>query len=151
MDYQHVQWGWFAPPTAILFAVVLVPMVAGRDEVGTALIGGIVLFMAVILAVVVWFSRLATIVVAGTLEVTFGLWGRGWPRREFDLAEVTVVGEAASPWWYGFGVRKVPNGTMYNIWGLRAVDVALPDGKVFRIGTDDPEGLLAAISLSRSR
>ena len=64
---------------------------------------------------------------------------------------MTIGGEAHSPWWYGFGVRKVPHGTMYNAWGLRAVDVGLPDGKVFRVGTDDPEGLLTAISLSRPR
>jgi hypothetical protein len=40
---------------------------------------------------------------------------------------------------------------MYNVWGLDAVEVELSSGKVFRIGTNDPENLLAAISLQIKR
>ncbi len=49
-------------------------------------------------------------------------------------------------WWYGWGVRKVPGGWMYNVWGYDAIELELASGKVFRIGTDDPDGLLAALT-----
>ena len=42
---------------------------------------------------------------------------------------------------------KIPDGWMYNVWGLDAIDVVDETGKVFRIGTDDPENLLAVLSL----
>jgi hypothetical protein len=36
---------------------------------------------------------------------------------------------------------------MYNVWGLDAVEFELSSGKVFRIGTDEPEEPLAVLSL----
>ena len=49
-------------------------------------------------------------------------------------------------WWYGYGVRKVPNGWMYNVAGLDAVELELGEDRVFRIGTDDPAALMAALT-----
>tara|TARA_B100000959_G_scaffold278425_1_gene336741 strand:- start:483 stop:926 length:444 start_codon:yes stop_codon:yes gene_type:complete len=48
-------------------------------------------------------------------------------------------------WWYGWGIRLTPHGWMWNISGLSAVQLTYQDGKSFRIGTNDPEGLLAAL------
>ncbi len=49
-------------------------------------------------------------------------------------------------WWYGFGIRLIPHGSLWNAWGLDAVELDLATGKVLRIGTDEPEALLAAIT-----
>ena len=49
-------------------------------------------------------------------------------------------------WIYGWGIRRLPGGWMYNVWGLDAIELDLVSGKRFRIGTDDPDGLLAAIT-----
>ena len=43
-------------------------------------------------------------------------------------------------------MRKIRNGWMYNVWGLDAVQLELQSGKSFRIGTDDPDGLVAALN-----
>ncbi len=40
-----------------------------------------------------------------------------------------------------------PWGWMFNVSGLDAVDIELKDGGRFRIGTDEPEELVRAISL----
>ena len=48
-------------------------------------------------------------------------------------------------WWRGWGIRHVPRGWMYNIAGRDSVELELQSGNVFRIGTDDPDGLLAAL------
>ena len=47
---------------------------------------------------------------------------------------------------YGFGIRYVFDGWMWNVSGLDAVQLTLPDGKHFRIGTDEPKALEAAIN-----
>ena len=49
-------------------------------------------------------------------------------------------------WWYGWGLRWIPGGSMYNVWGFDAVELELRSGKVFRIGSDEPDALLAALS-----
>ena len=35
---------------------------------------------------------------------------------------------------------------MYDIWGLDAVELDLQSGKKFRIGTDEPDALIAALT-----
>jgi hypothetical protein len=49
-------------------------------------------------------------------------------------------------WWYGFGIRLIPHGSLWIVWGLDAVELNLVTGKVLRIGTDEPGALLAAIA-----
>ena len=46
---------------------------------------------------------------------------------------------------YGWGLRWIPGGTLWNVWGRDAVEVGLVSGKRFRIGTDDAEALDLAL------
>jgi hypothetical protein len=48
-------------------------------------------------------------------------------------------------WWYGWGIRLTPHGWLFNVGGLDAVELELASGRKFRIGTDEPQGLLNAI------
>ena len=147
MDYRHTQWGYFAIWTvAILVPVVVVTLVAGDDEPWADVL--IVLLVLLITALVFWFSRLTVTVRGGVTVAEFG-WG--WPRKAVDLAGVSDVRKVRNHWYYGFGIRKVPNGWMYNVSGLDAVELQLPTGKVFRIGTNDVEQLFGALSIQIKR
>ncbi len=84
----------------------------------------------------------------GQVRAAFG-WG--WPRRTVDLADVVSARQVRNTWIYGWGIRKIRNGWMYNIWGFDAVELELSSGKVFRIGTDDSEGLLQGLGQSTNR
>jgi hypothetical protein len=42
-----------------------------------------------------------------------------------------------------------PGFRLYNVSGLDAVELHLKSGEIRRIGTDDPQGLAAAIEQSR--
>ena len=46
----------------------------------------------------------------------------------------------------GWGIRKVVGGWMFNVAGLDAVELGLSKGGLFRIGTDEPDQLLEAIT-----
>jgi len=48
-------------------------------------------------------------------------------------------------WYYGWGIRLTPHGVLYNVSGFYAVELRLRTGKEFRIGTDVPQELDAAI------
>ena len=141
MVYRHVQWGW-----------VFLVGIAGVVIIGASLLGDartsefvkvlFVLLAAAGVAMMTFLSRLVVTVDDHYVTVMFG-WG--WPRKVFALDDITTVRAVRNRWWYGFGIRKVPTGWMYNVRGLDAVDLALSSGKSFRIGTNDVEGLLAAL------
>lgn len=66
-------------------------------------------------------------------------------QKTIDLNTVTGVEPVKNKLIYGIGIRCIPNGRMYNIAGMEAVELSLKDGKVIRIGTDEPERLAEAI------
>ncbi|MEA2023096.1 MAG: hypothetical protein U9N79_02265 [Actinomycetota bacterium] len=147
MEYRHTQWGYTALPTIIFFAV-MVPIAAADDDVSVTINVAMVAFIVVLLAVVLLFSRLEVTVSDGRIVAAFGF---GRPHREIELADVTAVRQVRNTWIQGWGIRKITGGWMYNVWGLDAVEVELSTDSVFRIGTNDPENLLAAISLQIKR
>jgi len=147
MEYAHTQWGYLAIPTFLLFAVVI-PIIAADDETTVAITAMLIVFTIALLAIVLLFSRLEVSVSNGRIVTAFGF---GRPHREIELADVTAVRQVRNTWIQGWGIRKISKGWMYNVWGLDAVEVQLSSGDVFRIGTDDPENLLAAISLQIKR
>jgi hypothetical protein len=59
-----------------------------------------------------------------------------------DIASVAVVRDS---WLNGFGIRMRPGFRLSNLSGLDAVKLRLNSGDVRRIGTDDPQGLAAAL------
>jgi len=145
MEYRHTQWGYFAALTV----VVLVPVVAAVTADGDPWAGAMVALVALLIAaVVLWFSRLTVTVEGGYVRAEFGM---GKPRKSIDLDGVTAVRQVRNHWYYGFGIRKVPNGWMYNVSGLDAVELHLTSGKVFRIGTDDVDQLFGVLSIQINR
>jgi phosphotransferase system glucose/maltose/N-acetylglucosamine-specific IIC component len=147
MEYRHAQWGFLAIPTLLLFAVVI-PITASDDEATVAITALLIVSTIALLGIVLLFSRLEVTVSDGRIVTAFGF---GRPHREIDLADVTAVRQVRNTWIQGTGIRKISGGWMYNVWGLDAVEVDLSSGNVFRIGTDDPENLLATISLQIRR
>ncbi len=147
MEYQHTQWGYTAIPTFLFFAV-MVPMTATDNESSTLFAAAMGVFTIVLLGVVLLFSRLEVTVSDGRIVAAFGF---GRPHREIELTDVTSVRQLRNSWIQGWGVRKISDGWMYNVWGLDGVELELASGKVFRIGTNDPENLLTVIALQINR
>lgn len=141
MAYRHVQWGYITIPTLLLF--VLVDWFSFLADDSPWIIASILAFEAVLLGTVLWFSRLEVAVDHESVTAAFG---NGRPRRRFARSDIVGVRAVRNKWYYGLGVRIVDNGVMYNVWGLDAVELELESGKVFRIGTDDSQGLLASLS-----
>jgi len=74
----------------------------------------------------------------------------GWPRRRIELDAVAAARHDQNSWGFGWGVRKIRNGWMFNIAGSDAIELTLRSGRVFRIGTDQPADLSAAIELAQT-
>ena len=147
MRYQHTQASYLAVLVliglVILFGFVLL-LADGEEPASLAVLGASFLVVG---AVVVWFNWLTVVVDAGRVTVSFG---RGWPRRVIEVRDITAFRPVRNKWWNGAGIRRVPGGWMYSVWGLDAVEVEQSNGKKFRIGTDEPDDLVAALAAHTS-
>jgi len=88
------------------------------------------------------FYNLSVVIRDRTLTAAFGV---GLIRKRFHLDEIRSARAVRNPWYYGWGIRLTPHGWMFNVSGLEAVELELASGRRFRIGTDEPHRLAAAI------
>ena len=77
------------------------------------------------------------------IRMSFGL---GLFRKRIPLSRVVSCRTVRNRLWYGFGIRYVFGGWMWNVSGMDAVQLTYEDGHHFRIGTDEPEALNEAIT-----
>jgi len=137
-DYKHTQFGTFIVVALLVAVGVSVGVFASLDLgwlpiVATSAIFGIVL--------VLFYSLTAT-VSQGKLKFWFGV---GLISKTYELNQIQSVACAQTSWIYGFGVRWIPGGWLYNVSGTKSVEVVFKNGKKIRIGTDQPEALKQAI------
>jgi len=136
--YEHTQRG-----TLIIGAVsaAIVLILAISLFAGFVWVSGMV--VAILVFVLAICSTLTVSVGGESLRIRFGPVGliqKNWPLSDIVSARVVT-----NSWYYGWGIRWTPRGPLYNVSGFQAVEVLLVSGKTFRIGTDEPDALKAAI------
>ena len=68
-------------------------------------------------------------------------------RRRVALSEIEVATAARSALIDGLGIHYVPGrGWTWNLWGRDCVELQLQGGRLWRIGTEDPDRLVAAVA-----
>ena len=87
-------------------------------------------------------SSLTAVVSSDDVRVWFGI---GLIRRRIALNRIASVSAVTNHWIYGWGIRWIPGGWLWNVSGLDGVELSLTNGRPFRIGSDEPEQLAAAI------
>ncbi len=98
--------------------------------------------LAILLVGAISFSSMTVEVNGGAVTCRLG---PGWIRRRIALQDIRQVDPVRNRWYYGWGIRWGPRGWLWNVSGLDAVELTLASGKIFRIGTDQPEELAAAL------
>ena len=99
--------------------------------------------MAFILVVLSWMFGSLVVEIDG--EELRHYFGPGFWRKSYLLQEIELAEQVRNSCLYGWGIRLTPHGLLYNVSGLDAVQIKLRTGRIFRIGTDEPAGLLSAI------
>ncbi len=108
MIYAHTQQapaGLRIAVLALLVLVVAATALAG-NWLGLAISR---LAAAIVVGAMVIFSRLTIEVTETSIQARFG-WG--WPRRTITWDEVNSIKLVRNSWWYGFGLRWFPGGTL---------------------------------------
>lgn len=75
--------------------------------------------------------------------------GSGVIRKRFRVEDIRTARSVRNPWYYGWGIRLTPQGWLFNVSGFDAVELELNSNRKFRIGTDEPHRLRAAIHTAR--
>lgn len=143
MLYKHTQPGYVTGGT-LLLSLPLIYYAFTADQGTLGLFGTVMLGAFTLLAVL--FSSLTVIVDDEELRFYFGpgFWTRRFALDDIERAEV-VRNSAISGW----GIRYTRHGWLYNVSGLRAVELTVRDEGTLRIGTDEPEKLKHAVDRAR--
>ncbi len=135
MTYRHTQFGyWTAGAMVGLAAVIALRM-------QSLTIFGLMCLVTTLAAALL--GTLTVVVDDTAVLVRFG--PVGLLRERIAVADVTHARAVRNSPLYGWGMRYIPHGRLWNVWGLDAVELQLRNGTRFRIGTDEPQALLQAL------
>lgn len=135
--YKHTQVGWLTIGCVVGFLLVVQRGIAGADSTA-----GYAIAVTLVLALLLLFAALTVTVDRTSVKLRFGI---GLIRKRLPLSRIRTFRAVRNHWYYGWGIKMVPDGWMWNIAGLSAVELALENGRIFRIGTDEPEALVRAL------
>ena len=146
LPYHHTQRGRVMVASFGVGALMLLLGLTSALKSGTAPAGavaGLAVAFVIFLVVGWWFSSMTIEVSADELRWHFRP-SRGYRIARAEIESAQVV---RHPWWSGYGIRfRGLNRRIYIVAGRDAVEVRLRDGGWRRLGTDDPQGLLAALN-----
>jgi hypothetical protein len=134
--YEHTQVGYLiiaATGAMIVLAIVILALEFSWIAFGV---------LVIIALALVLFSSLTVVIREDDLEARFG---PGLIRKRIRLSEIESCRVVRNHWYYGWGIRGTPHGTLYNVSGFQAVEIQLRTGGKVRIGTDVPRELEDAI------
>lgn len=73
--------------------------------------------------------------------------GIGLFRKSYPLAAIDTCKSVRNSMFYGLGVRLIPNGWLFNVSGLKAIEIHFKDSKkIVRIGTNEPDKICREIT-----
>ncbi len=144
MEYRHTQTG------VLIIAVLLVAIVSVLTlllKTGTFYLIQIAFLTMLVVALALFYS-LSVEIKDNTLLCRFGA---GLIRKRIPLSDIQQARTVQNPWYAGWGIHRMPGQYwLWNVSGLRAVELILKDGKRFRLGTDEPELLVHAIEANKA-
>ena len=137
--FREFAFGWMLLALMIpLIALEVYLFVTGAGDRPLTLTWFILISGLLLLTWLLFFG-MTTEVSNETIIVSFGL---GLIRKRIPISRVASAESVRSPWYYGWGIRLIPNGMMYNIDGLESVELRFKDSRrIFRIGSKRPNDL----------
>lgn len=147
-SYKHTQIGYIMLVVTLAVLVFFTwAQITARAEPPSVNSGtnlAVTTIMVLILSILASFTTLTVSIDESYIRIKFGY---GIFRKKFHLKEITSAKAVRNHWYYGWGIRLWlwPYMWIYNISGFDAVEVTMKNGRVYRIGTNDPEKLEMAI------
>ena len=139
IKYKKFQFGWTIVITFIILFVWMTFAFINQLGNNPVDIIGYILFLTIFIGILLTFYGMTVIVTDQYLKIIFGI---GIYSKKIDLSTIASVSTQNNPYYYGFGIRFLSNGTLYNVNGKHAVEIRFKGKKkVIQIGTNDLENL----------
>ncbi len=139
--YKHVQFGTLTV-SLLVAAIVLLALLGFIVEWHTVTIG----VLLTLLVCVALFYSLTVEISNDHLGIHFGV---GIVKKRFEIKDIEKAYPVRNRWYYGWGIRLILHGWLYNVSGLDAIEIVMSSGKRYRIGTDQPNELAQAVNEAR--
>jgi hypothetical protein len=142
MEYRHKQFG-FVINTALFMCILLVLFLTYGKFQPILIEVPVLLIVALAL-----FYSLSIEIHDNALTCRMGI---GLIQKRILLSEIQQARAVQNPWYAGWGIHWLPGQYwIWNVSGLRGVELTLKNGKRFRIGTNEPESLVHAIESNKA-
>lgn len=134
-EYKEFQFGWMLfiilVPIQIFVTYLYINELGDRPlDKNTYLI-----VSATFLLVYFLFYGMTIKVDTERIRISFGL---GVIRKTIRVDKIKDVDTVKNPWYYGWGIRLIPNGWLYNVSGSDGIELKFNHNKkIIRIGTKD--------------
>jgi len=111
---------------------------AGQEDQALIVLG----FLTIPVSIWLMFYCMKVVVENGELRIAFGI---GLIAFTYPLHLVEDCRPVRNKWYHGLGIKMRPQGMLYNIRGLKAIELELSNGRLIRVGSDEPEEFCKAI------
>ena len=135
--YKHRQTGFviiFTALAALLVSAVSLYMHYSQFE--------LIVILTVIALCLAFFHSQTVEITDGVIKTSMGI---GLINKSININSIKGCRVVTNSLYYGWGIRFIPGGIMFNVSGLSAVELILDNNRVFRIGTDDSKNLASTI------
>ena len=128
----------------VVFSGVLAGVMLALGEKEAAIVLGLITVMLAVINGIVFalFHSLTVRISPSDIAISFGV-GLIWKR--FPIGDIRSVRTVRNRWYNGFGIRKIRGGWLYNVSGFDAIEIQFKNKRKYRIGTNQPKELLAAV------
>jgi hypothetical protein len=97
-----------------------------------------IIILTLILTIVLFLVYKLTITISDE-HISFSM-GIGLVKKSYPISDIKSVQIVKNNWMYGWGIRVIPGGWLYNVSGSYAIELRFHSNeKIIRIGTDKPE------------
>lgn len=138
-DFKEFQFGWVI--LIILIPVQVLLSYFYFNQIGTNPISTTGFFTITFFSLLICFLfyGLKTTISNNVLTVSFGI---GLIRKRIMIDSIKSATPTKNNHLYGWGIRFIPKGTLYNISGSEAIELNLKDSnRIIRIGTQNTQRL----------
>jgi hypothetical protein len=132
-QYKELQFGWLI--FAFMIPAIVIITYLFMNDTGSKPLGTVeyLVVCLVILIMYALFYRLTTTISEEWIIVSFGI---GIISKRIKISRIKKVSVVKNPWYYGWGIRFIPNGMLYNMSGSDGVELTFKDtGRILRIGS----------------
>lgn len=142
---EKVTYTQFGKFSVIVFSIVFIPLILFISMMDHSLTGILIAIITFLIYVLIILFQYQLVITIDRNFVNFKM-GIGIIRRKYPLANLKYCRPVTNNPLYSIGIHIIPNGWLYNVSGLKAIELGFKDKPtIIRIGTNKPEEISEVI------